>query len=202
MNALLKEIERDLNQFTKDKDNVIDYSKFHKNKTKAIGIKTVLITKVANKYFQNIKHLSKKEIFVLCEQLLILNSRSERKIAFDWSFRLKKQYNKADFKIFENWLKKYCNDWGSIDAFCTHTFGDYLLQFPEDLNKIYSWAKSKDLLLRRASAVILIYSIRNKKYVKEGFKISDLLIEDKEDLVNKGQGWMLKEIGLLTKIII
>jgi len=48
---------------------------------------------------------------------------------------------------------------------------------------------------RRASSVILIYSIRKEKLIHEGFKTSDKLLTENEDLVQKGCGWMLKEIS-------
>jgi 3-methyladenine DNA glycosylase AlkD len=40
---------------------------------------------------------------------------------------------------------------------------------------------------------VLIYSIRRNKRLKEGFRVADILLEDPDDLVQKGYGWMLKE---------
>ncbi len=45
----------------------------------------------------------------------------------------------------------------------------------------------------RASAVCLIPSVRKKDILENIFKTADSLISDKEDLVQKGYGWMLKE---------
>ncbi len=46
--------------------------------------------------------------------------------------------------------------------------------------------------VRRASAVSLIVPARRGKFLKEIFEIADILLHDKEDLVQKGYGWMLK----------
>lgn len=43
----------------------------------------------------------------------------------------------------------------------------------------------------------MIYSIRKDGYIEEAFKISDMLLLDRDDLVQKGYGWMLKEVSNL-----
>jgi 3-methyladenine DNA glycosylase AlkD len=47
--------------------------------------------------------------------------------------------------------------------------------------------------LRRAAAVTLVLPARKGNFLNNIFEISDLLLKDKEDLVQKGYGWMLKE---------
>lgn len=159
------------------------------------GIRTPKVRIIAKKYFNEIKTLDKKEIFNLCEELLKSNHTEESTIAFAWTFELRKQYHQSDFKTFESWLTKYIKNWGTCDDFCTHALGELLLQFPQISSKINSWAKSSNRWLRRASAVSLIYAIRRNKCIKQGFEIADILLEDHDDLVQKGYGWMLKEIS-------
>ncbi len=48
---------------------------------------------------------------------------------------------------------------------------------------------------RRGAAVVMIYSIRREQGFGASFEIADLLLMDEEDLVQKGYGWMLKEIS-------
>ena len=47
--------------------------------------------------------------------------------------------------------------------------------------------------LRRASAVTLIILARQGRFLEDVFEIADILLQDKDDLVQKGYGWMLKE---------
>ena len=129
----------------------------------------------------------------LCEELLKSGYIEESVIAFDWAYRIKNQCEKQDFKIFESWFKKYVSNWGRCDDLCAHAFGYYLFQFPEFLPKLEKWAISKNRWQKRASAVCLIYSLRKKKYLKNAFSIANILLEDFDDLVQKGYGWMLKE---------
>jgi 3-methyladenine DNA glycosylase AlkD len=55
------------------------------------------------------------------------------------------------------------------------------------------WAKSPNKWFRRASTVVLIYSLRRGKYLKSAFDAAKILLRDDEDLVQKGYGWTLKE---------
>lgn len=53
-------------------------------------------------------------------------------------------------------------------------------------------ARSDNRWTRRASAVSLIIPARKGKFLNEIFEIADILLQDKDDLVQKGYGWMLK----------
>jgi len=49
--------------------------------------------------------------------------------------------------------------------------------------------------MRRAAAVVLIYAVRRDALHKEAFEIADLLLIDRDDMVQKGYGWLLKEVS-------
>ncbi|XOB41080.1 MAG: DNA alkylation repair protein [Candidatus Nealsonbacteria bacterium] len=193
MNKLLSDIRKEL------KKNIdLDYKKgvkrFFKEEIKVHGVRTPVVREISKKYFQKVKHLKKKEIFLLCEKLLQTGYGEQEGIAFNWAFRLYKQYERKDFKIFESWLKEYVSDWAKCDIFCSRAFGYFIYGFPEFLSEVRLWTKSKNRWLRRASAVILIYPIkRSKKFLSHVFKTADILLMDFDDMVQKGYGWMLKE---------
>lgn len=178
----------------------IEYKKgacnFFKEKINPMGARLPKVRKISAKYFPEIKNLNKKDIFVLCEKLLS-GYDEEKTIAFDWARRIGKQYTKNDFKIFEGWLKKYVSNWAACDDLSYHVLGYCIFQFPEYLPELKKWAQSKNRWLRRASAVTMIYSNRKNKYIDEAFEIADILFNDSDDLVQKGYGWMLKEISNL-----
>jgi len=162
------------------------YSKFY-------GVRTPVFRKISAKYFEAIRDCSKIEIFDLCRELLESGYGEERGIAFDWAYRLKEYYEPSDFGIFKSWLEKYVHSWGSCDDLCTGAFGEFIFQFPEFITEVKKWTESKNRWFRRASAVIMIYSIRRERKLKTIFQIADELLLDEDDLVQKGYGWMLKE---------
>ncbi|MBI4163924.1 MAG: DNA alkylation repair protein [Candidatus Aenigmarchaeota archaeon] len=161
--------------------------------SKSYGVRTPLVRKLAIKYLGEIKNKEKQEIFELCEKLLSSKINEPITIAFQWALACKKQFEKSDFRVFENWLEEYVNEWGRCDDLCAGPLGELVFQFPELLPKVFAWTKSKNMWFRRASAVCLITSLRKGKCLDQAFKTADTLIADKEDLVQKGYGWMLKE---------
>ena len=49
--------------------------------------------------------------------------------------------------------------------------------------------------MRRASAVSLIVPARKGLFLTDILEIADILLLDKDDMVQKGYGWMLKSAG-------
>jgi 3-methyladenine DNA glycosylase AlkD len=64
--------------------------------------------------------------------------------------------------------------------------------YPEYLVRLKDLAKSDNRWLRRASSVTLIKPAKKGKFLSEILEIADILLLDKDDLVQKGYGWMLK----------
>jgi len=175
-----------------DKKYQIGATNFFKEEVKIIGVRLPRVRKIANKYFKEIKDLDKKEIFKICEDLLKTNYNEDATLAFSWCYKIKNKYDKNDFILFESWVKSYLTNWAMVDDFCTHTVGHLVYQNKEFIKNLKEWTKSNNRWVRRASAVSLIHPVRRKKYLKEVFEISDLLLLDKDDMVQKGYGWMLK----------
>ena len=87
---------------------------------------TAAVRKIAKDQFQHVRSMPKDDIFDLCEQLLNSGVWDERTIAFEWAFRVRKQFTAQDFARFEGWLGQYVDGWGSCDDFCTHAFGNFI----------------------------------------------------------------------------
>ncbi len=109
-----------------------------------------------------------------------------------------KKYKSSDAKVrkgfFDFYLKntKNINNWDLVDLSASHIVGNYLL----DKNKsiLYKLAKSNDLWERRISIISTFEFIRNNRF-EETLKISELLLNDRHDLIHKAVGWMLREVG-------
>ena len=186
-------VRSELDRLCKIKENVRDHKQFFKEKIKSRGITSSIVRDVSKNYFAQVKGLEKKEICHLCEELLKSGYSDEAKIAFDWMFRLKKFYTEKDYDVFYGFLLKYADNWGKVDDFCTHAFGHLLVMFPDKISELDKWAKSNNLWLRRASAVVLIFGLRKGLFFDDALVVANILLMDKEDLVQKGYGWMLKE---------
>lgn len=166
--------------------------RFFKEKIKVYGIKTATVGQIAKKYWPEVKNLDKKEIFALCEELNVSGYMEESFIVSAWLPKMVKQFELGDLAIFESWIKKYIDNWAKCDTFCNHTVGDFIQKFPEKISILKKWAKSKNRWMKRASAVTLIIPARRGMFLKDIFEIADTMLLDKDDMVQKGYGWMLK----------
>jgi 3-methyladenine DNA glycosylase AlkD len=167
--------------------------RFFKEEVRFHGVNSAQVKKIATKYFREIKDRDKNEIFSLCEKLLQAGYGEEAFIAFEWSYSLRHQYERGDFLVFERWVDQYVDNWAKCDTLCNHTLGCFVEMYPEFVERLEAWARSENRWLRRASAVTLILPARKGDFLKEVFEIADILLEDRDDMVQKGYGWMLKE---------
>ena len=67
-----------------------------------------------------------------------------------------------------------------------------MMMYPDYIAKLKEWTKSSNRWVRRGSAVTLIIPARKGLFLNDIFEIADTLLLDKDDLVQKGYGWMLK----------
>lgn len=167
--------------------------RFFKEEVKCYGVKSSVVGKLAKDYFKEIKQQDKKDIFSLCEELLKSDYCEDAYIAFQWAYQLRKNYDEEDFQVFESWIEKYVNNWAKCDTLCNHTVASFIEQFPEYIERLKTWTKSENRWFRRAAAVTLVLPARRGMFLEDIFEISDSLLQDEDDLVRKGYGWMLKE---------
>ncbi len=188
LSNIRSELKKNADEKTKDSG-----IRFFKEEVKLYGVKTATVKKLAKKYYDLLPDKEKKEVFRLCRELLETDYMEESFIAFDWSERMHKKYEPADFQTFERWIEKYVNNWAKCDTLCNHTIGTFIVMYPEYVKELRRWAKSDNRWMRRAAAVTLILPARKGLFLEDIFAIADTLLEDTDDLVQKGYGWMLKE---------
>lgn len=90
----------------------------------------------------------------------------------------------------------YFHTWGTIDDFCVHTLEVLLRKFPKQTTALLAkWNKSKNMWKRRASVVAFTRKAgESGKFTNEALKPCSNLVNDEEDLVQKGVGWALKDV--------
>lgn len=68
-----------------------------------------------------------------------------------------------------------------------------VLSNPKRSQRVFVWGKNKSRWHRRAAAVALIRAARAGLFEKEIIRVSNLLLRDEDDMVQKGLGWLLRE---------
>lgn len=191
MESIIKQIRKELKKNSDPHTKAVGQN-FFKEKIKIYGVKTVLVSKIGKAFDKEILTMDKKEVFILCDELWQSGFMEESFIACHFAYFIRKNYESADFKVFEKWVNNYVTNWASCDTLCNHTVGAFVETYPEYLNNLKKWAKSENRWVKRASAVTLIIPARHGKFLKDIFEIAAILLLDKDDLVQKGYGWMLK----------
>ena len=168
------------------------FQRFFKQKVKCYGIKTAIVRKIANQFWKEIKMSEKQDIFDLCEQLFLSDYSEEASIVTFWLPKMTNHFEPGDWIVFKNWIEKYINNWAKCDGFCNHTMGNFLVKYPVFIEELKEWTQSENRWMKRAAAVSLIVPAKKGQFLKDVFEISDLLLLDEDDLVQKGYGWLLK----------
>ncbi len=108
--------------------------------------------------------------------------------------KFKKGDNKIREIIYKFYLKnvKGINNWDLIDTSAPKIIGEWLKEKPKDV--LYKFANSNNLWKKRIAIISTLTFIRNKNF-EDTLKISEILLQDKHDLIHKAVGWMLREMG-------
>lgn len=114
-------------------------------------------------------------------------------------FILVLKFKKSDKKeLVDFYLKniEFINNWDLVDSSAPYILGQWFLN--RDKTKIYQLVKSSNFWERRIAILSCFWFIRERKF-DDALRISEMLVNDKEDLIHKAVGWMLREIGKRNK---
>jgi 3-methyladenine DNA glycosylase AlkD len=112
----------------------------------------------------------------------------------DFQARSKKAPSDLKRELYELYIRKHdCIDyWDLVDRSAPYVLGGYL--FDKSRAPLYKLAKSKNVWERRTAIVATYFFIRQND-IDDTFKISELLVYDKEHFVNTAVGSWVREAG-------
>jgi 3-methyladenine DNA glycosylase AlkD len=87
---------------------------------------------------------------------------------------------------------RYINNWDLVDASAREIVGGYLAD--KSRKPLDRLAGSKSLWERRISIIATHHFIRQDDFA-DTIRIAERLLTDREDLIHKAVGWMLREVG-------
>jgi 3-methyladenine DNA glycosylase AlkD len=183
LKALAKPAKLDNRKFLRDEDK--------SNKTYNIRMQDVFTTAKA---FMN---LSLADI----EKLLNSDYYEARMGAvsiMDFQARDKKTSAQRRKELFDLYINRHdrINNWDLVDRSAPYVVGGYLFDKPRKI--LYKLAKSKNTWERRTAIVSTYFFIRQND-IDDTFKIAELLVNDKHDLINKAVGSWIREAGKRDK---
>ena len=151
------------------------------------GIRVPVLRKLAMEYHD----LTLAEI----EELLHSPYHEDRLVAL---LILARTYLRSDDtvkeKVYDVYLKntRFINNWDLVDSSAPHIVGAFLWDKRRDV--LCRLARSRDLWKRRIAIMATFHFIKRGEFTQT-LKIAGMLLSDREDLIHKAVGWMLREVG-------
>jgi 3-methyladenine DNA glycosylase AlkD len=119
----------------------------------------------------------------------------------DFQARSKKLIQTRKKELFDLYLKRHnrINNWDMVDRSAPYVVGGYLFDKPRKI--LYKLAKSKNVWERRTAIVSTYFFIRQND-LTDTFNISEILVNDDHDLIQKAVGSWLREAGKKDKLLL
>lgn len=138
------------------------------------------------------KDLDLKFLIQFADELFTGSVLEEKVFAVFLLERMTGKFGDAEFRRFESWLDRV-STWADHDGLVHYLIGPMIAAKPARAKEVFRWSKSRNRWRRRAACVGLIRAIRLKQLFPEAKRLSDMLLSDKDDMVRKGLGWLLRE---------
>jgi len=152
-----------------------------------LGIRVPLLRRLVKKY----GGISIAEV----RKLLHSKFHEERLLAVLMLVQLFKSADESVQKqVYDLYLEntEFINNWDIVDISASNIVGAHL--YEKDKAPLYDLVQSKNLWERRIAIISTFYFIRQNEF-DDTLKIAKILLNDKEDLIHKAVGWMLREVG-------
>jgi 3-methyladenine DNA glycosylase AlkD len=110
--------------------------------------------------------------------------------------RFHNSFGPALFSRVEGWLgNDLLASWAAVDALCPDVMGPFLLKYPAFVDRIKAWARHRNRWIKRAALVSFIKLARRPELLPAIYEISASVFAVADDLVQKANGWLLREAG-------
>ncbi|MBZ5509594.1 MAG: DNA alkylation repair protein [Acidobacteriia bacterium] len=170
-----------------------EVQRFFKEKVASRGWYTAELRKVAYRFHRVLLNEHGLDYLVsVADQLFRGRVLEEKNMAVMLLEKSVHDFGPRQFRLFEQWLDRV-SSWADHDALVYYLISPMLVDEPSRVRFAFVWARSRNRWRRRASAVALIRGARRRMFRSEIARLSEMLLNDADDMVQKGLGWLLRE---------
>lgn len=167
--------------------------RFFKDEVRPHGWYTADLRRAVRRCRREILRKHDLDFLVKVADELFAGSVLEEKVAAVFLLeKMEAQFGDREFRMFESWLDRI-SSWADHDGLVHYLISPMVAAKPARVKNVFRWAKSPNRWRRRAVCVALIRGARARIFFPKIVKLSESLLADKDDMVQKGLGWLLRE---------
>ena len=167
--------------------------RFFQHEVDTYGVRTKDLHRLANEVYRLVKPWKLAQRNQAMNELWKLGKLEGGSTVCYVYRRFGRQCGRCEFHLFENWIDRFVRNWAHTDGVASWLLSASIANEPELIELLIPWTESKNRWKRRASAVSLLQEAKSGRNTSVIFDIAGRLVDDRDDMVEKGVGWLLKE---------
>jgi len=172
-------------------------SRLVKDKLLSFGIRMEKIRKIVKDLYRKIPELQDKKRCTKTVTKLMATKFFENQLAGIFLLKVlveNKEFKKVSF--LRTLISRYVDNWATCDTISTEVVAKIIIKYPNEIQNLLTWTKSRSVWLKRAAIVTVI---KSKNRIENWEAVSDRVLFDlgneKEDILKKAIKWLKREIG-------
>jgi len=167
------------------------------HKLRFYNVGTVPMRAFARSIYQaNRVSWSVADAMTLADKLIEDDYLETKSVGIEVVARFHRSFTPKLLPRWKRWLAdNHSANWATTDSISGQLIGPLLVQYPALAERLRAWSKDRNMWVRRASIVGLNALVRKSVALDIAYEIAQKLHSDKEDLIQKAVGWVLREAG-------
>jgi len=180
-----------------DPEKAVQVQRYFKETVACYGLVSEDVRDIAASLFRDCRSAwSLAQAVELCEILLPNRYLEAKSVAILILLRFEKEFDPPLFSQIKRWLTRdYLDNWASVDVLCPDALGGLIEAHSGLRSKIRAWTASPNRWVRRASAVAFVKLARRGIFLADAYAVARRLFSADDDLIEKANGWLLREAG-------
>lgn len=166
---------------------------FFKEPVDPWGVRSSDLQELVSIVYREVKHWPVSDRNRFCNTLWKSNKLEEGTLVIHLYRRFARQCGHAEWELFEKWIDRHVHNWAHCDGISSWLLAACIANDASLKDRLPAWTGAKNRWKRRAAAVGLLQEGKVGRSTDEILHIADLLANDKDEMVQKGVGWLLKE---------
>ncbi len=166
---------------------------FFRERVNPYGVRAPDVKAVAREACREVKTWTAAQRCTFAEALWESGRLEEASVAIAVYRRFSRPYGAQEFALFESWVDRHIGNWANCDGVASWLLAASIANEPALIGRLEKWTRSPNRWKRRASIVALLQEAKQGRHTAKILELAARLLDDHDDMVQKGVGWVLKE---------